>query len=377
MDLSYEDNFTDCSSTVEGERGRGEAWEVEDDALFSFEADVVIPERDEWLQSSLALLMPIAATAAQRCWRGYAARRHFARLCAARRLLAIARGYAARLSACHLLEQAVAVRRRQALQGELKVPTTPNGSNAAKAGPTAAATDAHAEAEAATAREPLHVSRARAAALLQRSIRRIMPALRSRRRARQVRKVVKSAIAIQRVWRGFAARRRFSEDLRRRRWTRQLRQLAAELKEASAAPETFALRRLVAGATLQPMACDEATEPLEGYAIDPAVDAAYFRNLRAAPIPGGAVRRSNSWTRQQIFVTAPLHVVIKSVRAAEVAAEDADESSMRRRIRNALDAAHEQRSASRARSAIPQAVSRRKKVSAEAMVRRLYYGQPM
>jgi hypothetical protein len=339
------------------------------DAQFSFRVGIAKPEDAAWRGIQLHFFQQLAAVAIQRLVRGAQARARYFRLIAARELHRIAAGLMARRAVARMAASAVAAKQRRALQGEggqpstvLPPPAPPRGNSPAAVPPTEGTV--------------LGVlSKARAANVIQRAMRRVMPVLRARKRAVRVHLVVRSAVKIQCAWRGYAARRAYSEDLRRQRWSRQLKQLAEQLRAASTAPESQQLQHQLSRCAGRARRLHDGSDPLEslnGNQVDPATDAAYFRSLGKVPVP--RPRRPADVSRHHSFVSASLGALDRALDVAEREADEYEWLETQRRLRELRR--HQRRrspSAVAMRSAIQNAPRTRLRIS--QVIDRLHYGE--
>eukprot|EP00672_Neobodo_designis_P015911 CAMPEP_0174838040 /NCGR_PEP_ID=MMETSP1114-20130205/7150_1 /TAXON_ID=312471 /ORGANISM="Neobodo designis, Strain CCAP 1951/1" /LENGTH=332 /DNA_ID=CAMNT_0016072129 /DNA_START=39 /DNA_END=1034 /DNA_ORIENTATION=+ len=288
----------------------------EEEALQEIQEAVIAAEEIERLHLTIAAAEGIAAVSIQRAFRGLRARRLLRRCLAARRLRAVCRGYRERAWLGKLLCERNELRERQALKADDRSGrTSPVQPRAAES----------------VARQS---GASHGVLLLQRWLRRVLPALRSRVRQKRLRLVVRACCSIQRTWRGFVARRRFSSDLKRLRWDRQLHALRDELDGVSTAPEALKLRAAL-GVGVDGRGAKPTEELLAGGAIDPEADAAYFNNIGSAPAHWRD-RRAPSIEDRAVFVTASMGVVCRSLDIAERQTELRERRLTGRRIREAL-----------------------------------------
>lgn len=172
-----------------------------------------------------------------------------------------------------------------------------------------------------------------AALSLQRWFRRSIPVRRARIRAARVRRVVKAAIDIQRVWKGYRQRQRTKDYLRVRRWARQVKELRALLSSTGTAEGMRVLALVEVDAA---DAKHDSDEDEGDVVVDPIADAKYFRSLRTMPKWERGVNRAVRAAETHRFTTS-MAIINRDCDAAEKEFDAALKVQERRRIRSALN----------------------------------------
>lgn len=329
-----------------------------------------VAQLEEVARCQLAVQMAshFAAVQIQSAFRRVRAHRAYRRVRALLVVAAVGRGFAARRSVARLKDAAGSLRLRLALQqggerGSLTVNSNSRDQDVELARPVLPRANTRAI-----------TSGADAAHLIQRWVRRLMPVVRARYRARRVRVVVRAAVAIQRTWRGFRARRAFAAQLRCRRWTRQLHGLARLLDRVATAPEARALRKALRSDYTGVSSGHDWGE-LDGADIDPEADAAYFRGLGGTS-PGRALQRPVVGPRAA-FLTGSVSRVNEMLAVAERDAEAAAAADATMRAHRELQARRRSRAARAGRpsTAATQIPEKTTAATRRSVVDRLFYGQ--